>query len=275
MLFPTPPEKAPTPLAAEPEPSPRSLTSQAEIWTLRDLLAFLGFAVVALLAANLAVAIAFTLLNAWKGWHMTRSAVGTNAYLLLSLQTVFYVFLLGFLYLLVVIKYRQPFWRALGWRNPTARQALGYFLGGGVMMAVIRITPPILPDSQNFPLEQLFSSPGAAWAVGAFAVLISPPMEEVIFRGVLFAIFERRVGLRFAVIATALLFAGMHAPEYWQAWNHLFMILVVGLVLSTARGATGSLASSILLHVGYNTGMMAGLFFATQHFHSLQAALGR
>ena len=36
-----------------------------------------------------------------------------------------------------------------------------------------------------------------------------------------------------------------------------------------------NVASSILLHVGYNAGMMAGLFFATQHFHSLQAALGR
>lgn len=275
MLADTPPEQAPAPFAPGPDAAPRALTTQAEIWTLRDLLLFLGFGLVSLLAANLVVIAAYALLNAWEGWHMTRGALRTNPYLLLTLQTVFYAFILGFIYLLVAIKYRQPFWRALGWRNPTGRQALGYLLGGGVMMAVIRVAPPVLPDARSFPLEQLFSSPAAAYAVGVFAILISPPMEEVIFRGVLFAIFERRVGLRFAVLATAVLFAGLHAPEYWQAWNHLLMILLVGLVLSTARGVTGSLASSILLHVGYNTGMMAALFFATQHFHNLPAVLGR
>jgi len=91
-------------------------------------------------------------------------------------------------------------------------------------------------------------------------------VEEVVFRGLLFAIFERAMGWRFAVVTTAVLFAGLHAPEYWHAWNHLIMILVVGLVFSLARGATGSLAPSIILHLGYNSLIMTGLFVSTQHF---------
>ena len=94
-------------------------------------------------------------------------------------------------------------------------------------------------------------------------------VEELVFRGLLFAIFERAVGLRFAVVTTAVLFAGLHVPEYWHAWNHMFMILVVGMVFSLARGTTGSLTPSIILHIGYNFLIMAGLFFSTQHFHAV------
>ena len=93
-------------------------------------------------------------------------------------------------------------------------------------------------------------------------------VEELVFRGLLFAIFERAVGMRFAVVATAVLFAGLHIPEYWHAWNHMFMILVVGVVFSLARGMTGSLTPSIILHIGYNSLMMTGLFFSTQHFRT-------
>ena len=74
--------------------------------------------------------------------------------------------------------------------------------------------------------------PAAAYALGAFAVLIAPFMEELIFRGVLFAFFERLIGLRSTVVASALLFAALHYFEYQGAWTHLGMILAVGLVFS-------------------------------------------
>jgi membrane protease YdiL (CAAX protease family) len=113
----------------------------------------------------------------------------------------------------------------------------------------------------------------ASYVVGAFALLVAPFMEEMIFRGVLFAIFERRAGVGFAVVATALLFAGLHVPEYWRAWNHAILILVVGGVFSLARAKTGSLAPCVFLHLGYNASMVAGLFLQTQHFRTLQGML--
>jgi hypothetical protein len=94
-------------------------------------------------------------------------------------------------------------------------------------------------------------------------------MEEMIFRGILFGIFESQSGLVFAIVTTAILFGGLHVPEYWGAWNHMLLIFVVGLVFSIARGLSGSLAPSVFLHVGYNGSMMLALFVSTAHFRNL------
>jgi CAAX protease family protein len=115
----------------------------------------------------------------------------------------------------------------------------------------------------------MFSSPLAAYAVAAFAIFIAPFMEELIFRGVLFAIFERQVNLMFAITITALLFAALHIPEYRGAWNHLLLILLVGGVFSVTRGLTRSLAPSVILHFAYNLSLIGGLYFQTQHFRTL------
>jgi membrane protease YdiL (CAAX protease family) len=260
--------------------TPEALSSQAPVaasppnlWTWRDLLFFLVFVPVALLTAESLALAAYTVLKPWLGWRLPSKALLGNTFFLLALQSIFYGFILGYVYLLVVVNHRQPFWRGLRWRKPSAGQALGCLLGGMLMMLAVRLAPPLLPEAEDFPMERLLSSPAAAYAVGAFAILVAPLMEELIFRGVLFAIFEQQVGLRFAVLSTALLFAGLHVPEYWQAWNHVLMILLVGVVFSLARGVTGSLAPSVILHVGYNASMMLGLFFSTQHFRVLHTLL--
>jgi membrane protease YdiL (CAAX protease family) len=140
----------------------------------------------------------------------------------------------------------------------------------------VQLAPALFPDRQHFPLQEYFTSPSVAYTVGIFAVLVAPWMEELIFRGVLFAIFEDRVGLRFAVVTTAILFTAMHVPEYRGAWNHLFLLLLVGLVFSLARGLTGSLAPSVVLHTAYNFSQLVMLYFATEHFrvvHTFISAL--
>jgi uncharacterized protein len=83
------------------------------------------------------------------------------------------------------------------------------------------------------------------------------------------------VGLKAAVVTTAVLFATLHIPEYWHAWYHLLMILLVGVVFSIARGSSGSLTPSIFLHIGYNSFIMVGVFVSTQHFHTFSAVLPR
>jgi uncharacterized protein len=145
---------------------------------------------------------------------------------------------------------------------------------GGIVLAVgLALAASMAPESKSFPLEKLFSSPLDAWVLGAFAVTVAPFMEELIFRGVLFAFFERSLGLTFAVVGTAVLFAAMHIPEYWGAWTHVAMILVVGVVFSLARGITGSLAPSVILHAAYNATLMTGLYLGTRQFHNIHALL--
>ncbi len=252
--------ESPAPPAApaegsSPPPSP---------WNLRELFYLLLFAPFALLVSNLVAAAGYVTFRHLTGRHGPVGAAGQNPFLLVANQSLFYAFLFGYIYLLVVAKYRSPFWRTIQWRNPTLRQALFRFLEGVLLAVLVQFAPQLLPDKENFPLEQLLRSPQGAYVVGAFAVFVAPFMEELLFRGVLFAIFERRAGLRFAVVSTAILFAALHVPEYWGAWHHVMMILLVGVVFSLARGLTGSLAPSVILHLAYNATLMAA-FLLEQH----------
>ena len=239
-----------------------------EIWKVRDLLLFVAFIPFALLAAKLVVLIGYVVLRPFMGWHMKADWVQSDTVFLLIQQCFFYVLILGFLFLLAKLQHQQPFWKSLGWKKPTGRQVAGYLAGGGGLAIAVSLALSMRPDAQGFPLEKLFNSMTASYAIGAFAIGVAPVVEEVVFRGLLFAIFEHAVGIRFAVVTTAVLFAGLHIPEYWHAWNHMVLILVVGMVFSLARGMTGSVTPSIILHIGYNSLIMTGLFFSSQHFRA-------
>jgi CAAX protease family protein len=249
---------------------------QPDRWRIRDLLLFVVFALFAAFAVFaldfLALAV-YAALKPVAGWHASARALNQNTLFLLGLQAFFYVLIFAFIYVLVVYHYRLPFRAAIRWRGPGARR-IGIFLLGGIILAfAVQIIPAILPDKQNFPLQQLFTSPAADYAIAGFAVLVAPFMEELVFRGFFFEVFERRINRSFAIVATAVLFAGLHVSEYWGAWNHVLMILVVGLVLSLARAATSSLVPSVIIHAAYNGTLMLLLFFQSDHFHEVRAML--
>jgi hypothetical protein len=260
-----------------PPPVESTLTDARESrprpWALRDLFLFVAFVPFAFFAANILVLLGYALIQPTLHGHLAKERFSGNPFFLLALQTVFYGLMLAYSYVLVAVSHGQPFWPMLRWRRMTPGKTLAWLLGGAFLTAAIALLPPVLPDTNQFPLENLFNTRAAAYAIGAFAILVAPFMEEMIFRGILFGIFESQVGVRFAILITAILFGGLHVPEYWRAWNHMLLIFLVGLVFSLARGVTGSLAPSVFLHVGYNASMMIGLFMSTQHFRNLNALL--
>ncbi len=257
-----------SPVEGIPPPSSPAPRPPREIWTARDLLLFVGFIPFALLVAKLIVLLGYAALRPLAGWQLKVDLVQTNTVFLLLQQSVFYMLILGFLVLLARLQHQQPFWKSVGWKKPATKEVVGYLVGGGLLAGAVSLALVVWPDTQAFPLEKLFNSRIASFAIGAFAISFAPVEEELVFRGLFFAILERAAGLRLAVVVTAVLFAGLHVPEYWHAWNHLFMILVVGMVFSLARGTTGSIAPSIMLHIGYNSLIMTGLFFSSQHFRT-------
>ncbi len=243
------------------------------LWGLRDLALFVVSVPAALLLSDLLVLAGYSMLRAILGWHIPPKALQDNPFLLLTFQSVFYALLFAYIYFLIVAYHRRPFWTTVKWNRPTTHQTVRYCLGGFFLAVIVRFVPTVLPERGNFPLERLFSSPRAAYAVAAFAILIAPFMEELVFRAVLFSVFERQVGLKFAVVSTAALFAALHVPEYWGAWNHVLLIFLVGLAFSLARGLTGSLTPSVLLHLAYNASLMAEFFLETQHFRAIRGMI--
>lgn len=269
-----PPDFGSTRPATEPG-LPSVLTGEppSDPWTLRDLFFFLAFSIAALLISQFAGFVVYFALKPLAGWHATVAMLAQNPFFLLALQTLFYLLLLGYVYLLVVTHYRLPFLPGIRWRAPARGSALGYLAAGVLLAFAVQFAPTLLPDKDQFPLEQLFSSPAASYAVGAFAILVAPFMEELVFRCVFFNVLEARVSRGFAIFTTALLFAALHVPEYWGAWNHVLLIFLVGMVFSLARGLTGSLAPSVLLHTAYNASLIAGIFAATRHFRHFEGLL--
>jgi len=248
----------------EPPPNP-----PREQWRLRDLLIFVLFIPVALVAANLIVFIGYAVLAPAVHWNIPIQKLQGNPVFLLTLQLIFYIFLLAFIFLFITLYYKTPFLSALKWKKLSAHNVLRYVLAGIALSMIVTMIPPFLPEKKSFPLEKMFNSPASAYAIAVFAILIAPFMEELLFRGVLFAFFEKHGGLVFAVVSTAILFAGLHIPEYWGAWHNIIMILVVGLTFSIVRGATKSVTPSYVLHLAYNSTLMALLFVQTQHFHKM------
>ncbi len=258
--FPHPETSATVPAPAAPEPA---------AWNLADLGIFLGLGVIAFVLAYAAAMLGYAGLAPLMRWPLPPRTFEQGAYLSLAAQLLFYLLLLPAIYLLVLMKHRLPMRQALRWRRLPLQRGLEFFAGGCLLSLLVQYTPTLVPERESFPLRQFFSTPALAYTVGVFAVLIAPLMEELVFRGVLFIIFESRFGLGWAVALTALLFAALHISEYWGAWNHLLMLLVVSLVFSLARGATGSVTPSYLLHLAYNGLMMLALYAQTRHFQSV------
>jgi uncharacterized protein len=262
---------SPSPSGTEPPPETRP--DRRVPWTFHDLVLFVLFAILALIVLSFLSFATFAALGPVFGWRTSAAAMSRNVFLALGAQFVFYLFIFAYIYVLVVHRYHFKFWRGIQWGPVASRQALHFVAGGLLMTVAVQLAPTVLPDKTNFPLEHLFSSPASAYATAIFAVVIAPFMEELVFRGFMFSVFEIRVGLPFAIVVTAILFAGMHAYEYNGAWNHLLLIFIVGLVLSVTRGLTHKLAPSVILHTTYNACLMIGLFVATSHFRVMQSVV--
>jgi uncharacterized protein len=93
-------------------------------------------------------------------------------------------------------------------------------------------------------------------------------MEELFFRGFLYPVLARRLGLIVSVTITAFLFALIHEEQLAHAWAPMFLIFIVGVVFTLVRARMQSVAASFLMHVGYNFTLFAALFFSTGHFHN-------
>jgi len=83
-----------------------------------------------------------------------------------------------------------------------------------------------------------------------------------------------RTAVAVAIGVTAFLFALLHSAQLGNAWGPLVVLFVVGVVLTGVRAITKSVASSMLVHIGYNLTLFSLLFVASGHFHHLEKVGG-
>jgi membrane protease YdiL (CAAX protease family) len=169
-----------------------------------------------------------------------------------------------YLYLMLAARTDEPFWPTIGWREMVASagkirdSALHFLAGGAVLAFVVSFAGGFLNSKETLPIEQLLQARVSILLFGVLGVLVAPLVEETIFRGFLYPVIARRLGIAAGVAITGILFGLMHAAQLWGGWGQIALLILVGVVLTWVRARTGTVAASYFVHLGYNGLQLAG-----------------
>jgi len=186
-------------------------------------------------------------------------------------QLLTYIVVALYMILLIEGKYHTRFWQSIRWNWPQSGAAT--FVGLGVLMLGLDFLGRLLPMPKNTPFDQFFARPSDAYLTAVFAVTLGPLWEELLFRGFLYPVLARRMGVVWGILLTALPFGLIHLPQYNYAWGAALVIFLVGVVCGAVRAATRSVGASFLVHVGYNGTQMLIAVVATHGFRQMEKAL--
>ena len=242
------------------DPNPQPLTPEPRReppWGFRDLLEVLLFLLTTQLFLHLS---GLAVLKRFAG-HLD----ALDVRFILPVQMLTFLLTIGFVYFMIAVRYQAPFWTALHW-HPVGQQAPLFLMAGVALAFASQLVPLLFPSGRHLPIEKLFKGPTSGYLLAAFGIGVAPFVEELLFRGVVYPVFERRWGLEPAVLSTAALFALIHVPQLGGAWPPVIAIFLVGVAFSYARGRSGSLVPSFLMHLSYNSTLFAALYLATNGF---------
>jgi len=223
-----------TPLEFKPEQSPEPF------WSYRDVLLFIGITFPSLLVAATLVRLVHRPLHLSEGFADLLS------------QSIWYIFVFGFLVALFRLAYHRPFWRSLGFSPPFRHAGLWFGLGPILAIGLSYIGYLLNPIVIESPFDQLLVDRPTTILFVIFGVVVGPLCEELAFRGFLMPLLMRTFGTATGILSTAVLFGALHAPEYHKVWQYAFLIGTAGAVFGYVRYRTGSTASATFMHIGYN-----------------------
>ncbi|MGB8583998.1 MAG: type II CAAX endopeptidase family protein [Candidatus Sulfotelmatobacter sp.] len=250
----------------EPSKSPAPKTGENPVWS--------GWDVLIIAVLTLGILFAVQLVTVVVARHFAyphRSWIEVAQKPVLALLAEFVAYMVIGLYMILLLegKYHTRFWTAIRWNWPgIAGLSL---VGVGVLMLGFDALGRFLPMPKTTPFDQFFERPMDAYLTVAFAITLGPLMEEIFFRGFLYPVIARRLGIVWGIILTALPFGLMHYAQY-RSWSAVLIIVLVGVVLTTVRAVTKSVASSFLAHVGYNATLMVLTAVATDGFRHMDKA---
>lgn len=122
--------------------------------------------------------------------------------------------------------------------------------------SLFRYVPPRQPVVELFLKEEnaqllLYTS--------LFAAIVGPIIEELFFRGFAYNALKKYIGVFGSMTVTAAIFALLHAHV-----AGFLPILALGMLLAYMYEKTGTLVSSITIHIAHNLGMVLLLFLVKQ-----------
>ncbi|MBZ5552355.1 MAG: CPBP family intramembrane metalloprotease [Acidobacteriia bacterium] len=268
----SPPSRETPPEPGDPLHIPEEPAAKPAFWTGWDALVLLALFIAGTLFATLLCQMGYLALEGLYHWPPLKPReLGTNPYIALIAQLLVYILLLTFLYFLITRKYELDFLHSLRLLKLPSGVMRSFGLLGLLLAVMVMILSSLFPSTKETPLEKILSQGHAIYYFAAFAILIAPFTEELIFRGFLYPIFENRGGPSVAVVVTALIFSGLHVFQLWGSWPAIGLIVLVGFVLSLTRAVTGLLTPCWIIHFVYNTTLVMAVVVAKAMAHSPQA----
>ncbi len=150
----------------------------------------------------------------------------------------------------------------IGSARPIAAGLLiGMVLGVAYMVCCILFTPP---DITLGPLAKMAVTPGCPqliWSI--LAVVIAPPIEELLFRGVIFGGLCRSWGILWAAVASTAVFVLLHLSEMVHFWPAAIFITLMALAALRLRLKARAVGPAVAAHFGYNGVLAILVTFST------------
>jgi hypothetical protein len=254
---------------ASPVAPPPATGAENPVWGLFDVILIVGITFTSILISAFGVILG--MLIARGAVNLSPADLSSNGVLLVSIQTLAYLFVVAFMVFIVRLKYDAPFFASISWNMPGAKRALAAVLGGVALALFSEVASVLLSRwiPKSLPIDALFRTRSSVYAMAIFGIVVAPLVEELFFRGFLYPVLARSIGMVPSVVLTAASFALLHQGQLARAWAPLLLLFIVGSVLTCVRAVTRSVATSLMIHVGYNTTLFTLLFIATDGFRHL------
>jgi hypothetical protein len=190
----------------------------------------------------------------------------SNAVYVVGEQIAWFGLLMLFLWVTLGVLRETPFWRTVGWRavtppTPLPGVAGRYLLLGWLLAALVGVAQTHVHQPENMPIQELFKDRMGTLLVMSLAVFIAPVVEETVFRGYLYPLLARKLGVPLGIVMTGLFFGMLHGAQLGWTWGLVGLLILVGIVLTYVRARTGTVVASYFVHLGYNSmlAMSAGI----------------
>jgi uncharacterized protein len=157
------------------------------------------------------------------------------------------------------------FWQAVKWTWPEGGPWVYLALGPGLAIATGLLASLLQAKNIKFGLmEQLLADPVGCRLLVIFGVTAGPLIEELLFRGIFLPVAIRSLGTIGGLLVTSIPFSLMHGPMYDWSWQHLLLLVLVGVAFGLVRIRSNSTLASTVAHGAYNLMMFAGYFLNPQ-----------
>lgn len=188
--------------------------------------------------------------------------VAQKPWIALTTQFAWYIGILIYMIMFVEGTFRRRFWGAVQWNWPRNWVLL---VPIGMVMVSLQVLERFFKIPKHIPMEEFLATPGAAIMTAILAVTLGPLMEELFFRGFLYPVLARRFGVGVGILATSVGFGLIHGAQLGFALGLVLIIFLVGVVLTIVRAKTNSVGSSFVVHVAYNSTIVALGLIAAHH----------